>query len=243
MFDFTTVVGIDEEHYEEWLIARESFERLAPRVLNRLLFLVDEEFWSSEVLKELSQSAKQYLMVPVPPSDAPQRARMLTALTTMPHEHIDTPWFLKLDTDAVAVGDIRIPQAVVSGDMVLAAPKWGYTKPATMMTTLAEWTLLIPEFYGQERRLPEYRVDGLKAKYPRIISYFCWVNTAWSKEINERYLPDGKLPVPSQDTFLWHMTRIREEPALRLSGPDRDWCVHKTGLDRIRAAVESTRAL
>lgn len=245
---FTTVIGIDEEHYDEWLIARESFERVAPEVLSKVLFLVDEGFTpgrqGQERWDELAKGVGDFQVEIVPQDDSmTQRERMLTALTVMPHKYVDTPWFLKLDTDAVAVSPLVIPEQVRENKVVLAAPKWGYTKPPSAMKALEEWAMIQPEFLGQRKRLPEYRVEGGKAKHPRIISYFCWVNTEWSREINERYLITGRLPVPSQDTFLWFITRMREDVALRLGSDAKAWCIHKTGLDRINEAVKSTRPL
>lgn len=238
---FTTVVGIDEEHLKEWMHTRYAIAHKAPELLRNVLFIVDVAMHSETITKLLSKGVRN------PPSFAwtrigrhdGQRDYMLTNLTTLPHRHVKTEWFLKWDTDAIPVGPLRIPKAVKESACVLAAPKWGYTKPASMMEDMAMWLRLQPEFCGHDDRFPEYTVDEKgRAKHPRIISYFAWIRTDWSREINDRYLIDKTLPIPSQDTFLWNMAQMRKDPVERLRGDDKGWVVHRNGLRRISETVE-----
>ena len=238
--EFTTVVGVDDEHLPELHHVMRTWARNSPQVVERMLFLVDEKLtntgllaniitaWGGECTYEVVR--EQY--------GVDQRTRMLNALTVIPPRVVQTPYFLKLDTDVVAFGNLEkdIGEDWFADYPVLVAPRWGYTKPWTMMRDLDEWSTKWEAFDGLPR--PEWHRADEKAKHQRIISWCCFVNSGWALDLL-RYLPEDMIPVPSQDTFLWYMAQLQGAKTLRIRPT---WARHLTGLANIaRIADEACK--
>ncbi len=149
------------------------------------------------------------------PEAETQREKMLTSLVWGAAEHVKTPWYLKIDADAVAtrscewIKDSWFLPDRTGREPVFITNSWGYTKPATFLDSLDEWAETVPEL-ASGRKLPRTLSDDkTRAYHKRIISWLFFGNTAWTKEV-VALLKTKKLPVPSQDTFL-HYCAYRME--------------------------------
>jgi hypothetical protein len=210
--DFTILVAVDAEHLPELAHSYPTWMHFKPELRQRPLVVVcdDEDCRTSmdaweDRLGWLPSSAK---FVPASdclpwrpgcqPPDVTQREKMLTTLVVASFE-IDTPYYLKLDTDCIAWGMedwidhnwFRDPAPAV-----ISSP-WGYTKPASMINDFNRWA-------DQYRRhfplVLDYQNRGSIAKHRRIISYAMFGRTDFTRKMAE--FAGGRLPCPSQDTFL-----------------------------------------
>jgi hypothetical protein len=163
---------------------------------------------------------------------------MLTAFVRVPPIQVVTDYWLKLDTDVVAIPDRKpwpdagwfyncsITRHVDYRPVLIASP-WAYTKPPEWIETLQEWADEHEHFYnsGHRKRLaiPPPAAGAETIPYPRIISWCCFVHTIWSKLAAGLCPHPNRLPVPSQDTYHWYIAARRCDPIVRVRMKDYGW--------------------
>jgi hypothetical protein len=215
LIDFTTIVALDAEHLEEFRVAWPTWVALRPEILERpLLLLCDEgaaSGWWTQVLDWWKRhlhfilaDCRQVQIGSWGNAAEPwtQRERALHALVAGV-QHVNTPWYLKLDTDTIAVKRADWIQGEWFADnpaFVTAA--WSYTKPADAIQTLDDWADAVPGMQDFPRLDLPFDPNAKRVVHKRIISYVFFGNTAWTNEMAATI--NGRLPVPSQDTFLWY---------------------------------------
>jgi len=180
--DFSTLVAVDKEHLPELAAAWSTWVKWRPEVMrNPVLFVVDEkgdgvntwhtqvsEFWRKSISEIVGDNQNIKYCFSQSSLDWPQRERMLTGLIAAV-DHVETDWYLKLDTDTIAAGfkqeaaignwSISDDAGVVThsgkcgslsfgqwwedewfaGDAVLIASAWNYTKPYSYLDACDEW--------------------------------------------------------------------------------------------------------
>lgn len=208
---FTTIVGLDYEHLNELRLSWPTWALNRPEIMKQpVLFVCDDVedlgWWRRQISNIVSHSrVKVALFVPNAEPQS-QRHKMLSALVEVPCDHVDTEWFLKLDTDCSAKnpGNWMRDEWFADPETVFVARKWGYTKPAQMFIDLCEWAAGVQIF----EHLPEVPgkwsdLDG-RCEHHRIISYAMFGKIEFLKMCRDLY-HTNLLPIPSQDTFLWYV--------------------------------------
>ncbi len=213
--EFTTVVGVDREHAEELRLVWPTWKAFRPELLDNPLLLVcdgtvSRERWNCELsfLDHPDRRIERWNM-----AGTGQREKMLTGLVLMPAAHVETPWYLKIDTDTLADGSSNwlrsewfLPDERGRRPAFVTNP-WGYTKPADAIQRLDDWADTIPEL-GVHPRLNIRAASGAKrVVHRRIISWCFFGDTEWTRRMAS--FCHGKLPLPSQDTFLWYCAARR----------------------------------
>lgn len=245
--EFTTIVGVDREHLPELAAAWPTWVKWRPEILeNPILFVVDNGInggipvYDIDAAVGLSLSKINFRAVGCTlPNAWPQRERMLTALVACV-EHVKTPYYLKLDTDTVAVGtgpdgrwwEDGWFEGGEGGRPVIIASPWGYTKPFGYLDACDEWWEFSMGFNAEESHRPPRTITGSIAKHPRIISYAMWGRTDWTQTMWE--MCNGRLPCPSQDTFLWYCADRGGWPIIRANQKRYGWQHCGSSLKRIR---------
>jgi len=239
---FTTVVGLDRKHIEELRAVWPTWVAFRPEIMaNPLLFVVDS---FSEITHEELQwfhhpNAQVKWWVGDPESSQPQRDRMLAGLVHSV-DFVRTPYYLKLDTDCVAIGPGQwIESHWFENDPVFVTSPWGYTKPADALHRLDKWGDATPEIAVFPRLNVPFDPAAPRVRHRRIISYVFFGRTDWTQKMAS-LAGDCRLPVPSQDTFLWYCAARREDFFRTVKMKRYGWR-HINGLSRLRA--ESMRAL
>ena len=207
---FTTIVGVDEHHVRELELVWPTWKQFKPEILkNPLLIVCDGSIsvgeWNRR-LQFLDHPDMRRVQWELP--DCTQREKMLNGITFAVANHVQTPWFLKLDTDTVATEkkkwiDLEWFKQNAEGEWpVFVAHPWGYTKPPNAIDNLDSWAQQIPMLakYPDLQLHPE--PDRDKVVHPRITSWCYFGNSAWTKSVLQ--FCSGSLPVPSHDTFLWY---------------------------------------
>lgn len=236
---FTTVVGVDDQHAAELEVVWPTWRTYRPELLAQPLLLMcdaakSSSYWESR-LRFLQHSNRRVIRWDMHGVD--QREKMLSALVYGPAQHVETPWYLKLDTDVVASAPLTwIRQEWFRPDVqgrlpVFISSPWSYTKPADAIERLDEWGNAQPAIKDHPPlSLP--RLPGANCiRHRRIISWCYFGQTEAAREA-AKLAPD-RLPVPSQDTYLWYLAFRRRQHFVTFPMHKLGWC-HAAGLRRLR---------
>ena len=229
MVEFTTVVGVDEKHVKQLRWTWPTWELNFQSLLRAPLLLICDGQWSEqkwhEELSFLEHPNATFVMWNQ--SGVTQREKMLTALTLAPGDYVTTPWYLKLDTDALRTTRSRWPleewfeEDQEGNRPVFVSNPWGYTKPPDAIQRLDDWADGIPELSQYPRLNLVPKPGSNLVKHRRIISWSFFGNTAWTREVTKWC--NGRLPVPSQDTYLWYCAARRRERYVRVRMKRYGW--------------------
>ncbi len=223
--DITLILGADAAHLEELKLVWPGWMRFKPelRAMPCVVF-----YDAAQVAPEDMAFMSGHPQVRFVPWDLPnahsQREKMLTGFVHVPAREVQTPWYLKLDTDVVATGpglwlNPEWFAANEAGELpVLIAPGWKYSKPRYVMDVLDDWADGLPAFAGTRRLDLPYTSESSMVRHPRIISWLFFGRTDWTREVAALCGPDGRMPVPSQDTFM-------------------SYCAVRMGLHHVRAKM------
>jgi len=217
--EFTTIVALDPEHLWEFEQTWPTWRAFKPEILaNPMMLLLDANIprlWWKRHLDGFYDHPNFEMAWVVDTPSWSQRERMLTAMVAVTRS-LTTPFYLKIDTDCVAMGPgewIRPWWFDHGHKPVLIAPPWSYTKPADAIYRLDNWADGVPGLAEHERldkRLKiRYRPSSRLVKHRRIISYVMFGRTDWTAEMSR--LAGERLPVPSQDTYLWYCAERRQD--------------------------------
>ncbi|MCE9531545.1 MAG: class I SAM-dependent methyltransferase [Planctomycetes bacterium] len=216
MIDFTTVVGINDHCVQEFEKTWPTWKLNRPELSDHPLLLIcdgerGETYWQQKL--RFVQHTKRKLIC-WDQIGLPKKEKMASALTLGAVSQINTPWLLKLDTNAVAVtqGEWLQPEWFHPNEQnespVFVASPWGRTKPAEWLNRLENWAETIPDL-STFPRLNFSIPNGASAfRHPRMASWCFFGNTAWCRRVAS-WCADDRLPVPSHDTFHWYCAKRR----------------------------------
>ena len=212
--DITLVLGLDAAHLEELRWTWPTWMRFKPelREMPALVF-----YDPAQIVPERVTFIREHPNVRWVPWEMSaagnQREKMITGFVLVPAREVQTPWYLKLDTDAVATG----PGPWLKDEWFLPdrrgrlatmiSSKWTYSKPHDVILRLDEWAKGVRRL----RRYPALNLIGSpesnRVRHRRIISWIFFCQTAWTREVAGWLGRDGRLPHPSQDTFLFYCAK------------------------------------
>lgn len=207
---FTTIVGVDEHHVKELELVWPTWKRFKPELLqNPLLVVCDGSIpvsdWNCK-LRFLDHSDMRRVQWEMP--DCSQREKMLNGITFAVSNYVQTPWFLKLDTDTVATEEKRWidPEWFSVNEQdeypVFVSHPWGYTKPPEAIDILDRWAQQVPQLSGYNDLELHAEPGRDKVIHSRITSWCFFGRTEWAKDMLQ--CCPKRLPVPSHDTFFWY---------------------------------------
>lgn len=214
--NFTTCVAIDDEHCKELELSYPTWVKHKREILrNPLLLICDGDQHDQHQWIIRTSFIEQRLKIVLAHIDgcASQREKMLTALVHLPHLHVETDWYLKLDTDAVALDNSKwIHDNWFDNHTKFIASPWSYTKPANALDTLDEWANCHAAFWNTKPMNVPHVKNARRVCCSRIISWLMFVKTSFSARCSRLADNRKRLPVPSQDTFLWYVAQRMELP-------------------------------
>jgi hypothetical protein len=261
--DYTLVVGVDAKHLRQLAQVWPTWIKHKPSLLDHpMIAFYDEsvkEEELAEVLKESNDRKKlatigwpwQYVDYDgdgLSKWENPQREKMLSGFVYVSSACVKTPYWLKLDTDVVATGmdDWIDPEWFkwYQGDPAIVAQPWGYTKPADQMLKLDEWVKRSGNDLHELNSFPPLKLvpnpGSEQVCHKRIISWCGFFSTDLSKvcvDYAMRTVGPCRLPVPSQDGFMWYVAERMGLPIIRSQMKSRGW-EHWTTFENIEKAVE-----
>jgi len=159
--------------------------------------------------------------------DLDQRERMLTAWAKEIPRHIGTRYFAKIDTDVVATSSAPwpLPEWFEDGPAIIAPP-WSYTKPKPRRE---DWGLMLDNWAETVEALadrpaldlPRLQTGESKIRHPRVCGWCQIISTNFAYRVSQWF--EGRMPVPSQDTFHWYCAARLGEPIHRVRMNRHGW--------------------
>lgn len=228
-FRFTTVVGCDAEHLPELRAAWPTWRKYRREIWDNPVVLLVDHAARPSVLSQAAAVVADHPDVTFADTAAlghlaNRRERMLSAFVLVAPDMVTTPKYLKIDTDAVAFA--RRPGGWLKREwfadgVAVAASPWGYTKPAAALAKLTAWgDRASPAFAAAGPKIPAPPAGSDRIRHPRWTGWLMVADTVWTRRQADRCgRKSPRLPVPSQDTFLWYCgaregaTMVREPMA------------------------------
>lgn len=227
--NYTLLCGVDRRHLKQLKWTWPTWKLHKPSLLDvpMVVFFDREQVPIGDVQAVVDHP--QVSFVPWPPKGtqyvngpdkwyACQRQKMLAGFVHVAARNVDTPWYLKLDTDVVATGmDNWIESSWFEDDPMIVCHPWGYTKPPYQMLLLDEWVQDCGKKLLALREMPPLHLKpGIGSevlRHARIISwcgFFSTCLTRLASQVASDTCGEGHLPVPSQDGYLWYLaTRLK----------------------------------
>lgn len=226
--DFTTIVALDARTIEQWRVSLPTWRLHRPELFQRpWLLIFDRDQLEPDAIRtallESGPAPDDCRALPWPTQAAEfasQRERMLSAFVHAPRA-VRTPYWLKIDTDALAVRhDAWCPAEWFAGQPVWIASPWGYTKPGDQMHQLDIWARTTPELAEYPDLNLPFEPGARRVRHARMASWVSFYETAWSvmaADIAERACGPCRIPVPSQDGYHFYVAQRRGDFYRRVS--------------------------
>jgi len=241
--EYTTVVGVDSKTIRQLSYTFVTWKVKKPSLWRHPLWV----FYDRSQLREsdVLSCVQHPIVKPIPwphrwidrevwPGageckwDDPQRHKMLAGFVYV-GELVQTPYWLKLDTDVLATGmDNWIDERWFEGEPAIVAQPWGYTIPPDQMQRLDQWVdhYRLPQFQDTEplRLIPAPGAERLRHK--RICSWCAFFNTRFTQlcaDLARASVGNGILPVPSQDGYMWYVAKRLGKEIRRVQMKNRGW--------------------
>lgn len=225
---FTTVVGVDDKHERELELVWPTWQAHRPEIFTSPLLLICDGVRSTNDwerrLRFVDHPAKR--IVRWSQEAATQREKMLSGLVFAAAEHVQTPWYLKIDTDAVSlracpwIDEVWFEPIDGRPPSMVASP-WGYTKPAEWIPKLDDWGDGVEGLRDRPRLDLVPQPGAVRLRHRRIISWLMFGQTAFLRRVADWC--GGRLPVPSQDTVLWYCATRAGVPVRKVHMSGYGW--------------------
>lgn len=241
--DYTLVIGVDARHLYQLSLVYPTWRKHKPGLMaaNMVIFYDRSEVKEEDIKRVIQRDAA---LVAWPPDDVvyegnpkdkwtnPQRAKMLSGFVHVPAMVVTTEYWLKLDTDVVATGRSDWIQGSWFDDPApaIVCHRWGFTRPADQFLKLDAWVAENRsklELLSRKPALNMVPAPGAeRISHPRIISwcgFFCTALTKYASQCARSLCGEGKLPVPSQDGYLWYCASRLKLPIIRTNMKSLGW--------------------
>lgn len=227
--DYTIVIGVDAKHLLQLSWTLPTWRRHKPSLFDHPIVIFydrEDEAVNGRLIREVVDHP-DLTVYPWPPkgvvlkdADADkwtnsQRYKMLAGYVHVPAAHVWTPYWLKLDTDAIAMGqDNWINPEWFKNDTAFIGPKWNFTRPPDQMMVLDKWVernkhCVDMIFWSNKSPLNLVpQPDSDRLGHRRACSWCAFFNTEFTRKCAiaaASTCGECQLPVPSQDGFLWYM--------------------------------------
>ena len=227
MIDLTVCIGIDSKTAKHLCVSWETWKKYRPEMWDVpwVVFWSDMHEGEPEgLLKWMEVKDVRFVHWPPPidgiptPTYESQREKMLTGFVWVPATYVQTDWWMKIDTDAIALRNgewlmadwfKRSDESLLAGFNSFIASSWGYTRPKLQMEQLDDWADTVLGLQDRPRLNLPYKAESNKVMHPksrkRMASWLSFYHTTWTRRCLD-YLMNMplKIPVPSQDGFHWY---------------------------------------
>ena len=258
MNEITVVVGVDQNTARQLAISIPTWRKHRPEMFgwpwalfyDRLPPLGirsdDAQRLADEIVK-----VSRCTIVEWPPDQMEYetpREKMVTGFVFVPPAFVETKYWMKIDTDVLALGPSEWFEEVwFARGYVWIAPSWGYTKNKGGGGTIEEWAERLEAFGDQAwPRKPRLelasKISGNKIKMKRMCSWVSYYDTDWTSQMaakTSEHCGPHRLPVPSQDTFHWYCATRNQELVMTANMKRRKWtnCPRMENLKKTAAGV------
>lgn len=255
---FTTVIAVDANYVKQLQYSVLTWKLYRKEIFQNPLLVIMDARCLHEIISQLPRAITTHPNVSYyvwPQSETAtfknQRDRMLSAFVHVPPLEVKTPWWLKVDCDAIALGnpagwfdekwfDEKCDGAGEKSKNIIVAPGWNYTKPATQPAELDAWGNSQPILSQYPALNIPYNPEARTISHKRFCSWVSFYNTNWSRWA--AMLCDyPNIPVPSQDGFHWYVSERTGDAGrvLKVNMKSLGW----TNIPKFRKLKEKVEAL
>jgi hypothetical protein len=161
---------------------------------------------------------------------------VLSGFVYVPARLVGTRYWLKIDTDAIALGlNDWIDEGWFRGAPAIVGHKWGFTRPGDQMLRLDKWVEHFSELLPNLACRPALNLVPNEGEdrvcHPRIESWCAFFDTDFTQNCAEcaaSTVGYGRLPVPSQDGFLWYCATRSGRNVERVAMKNYGWAYWST---------------
>ena len=268
--DYTVVLGVDDGHLEHFQHVIPNWKKYKPSLFNQPWLIFYDAYGKInsskiyEILEQADAMPSRICLIHWPTDGVTayetvdgigrfgnsQRYKMLAGFVHVPARYVATNYWLKLDLDAVATGEDQwIDPSWFEDHPAIVAHPWGYTKPANQMSLLDAWVqenaVDLPPRIAMTLPLNLHYTEGASAvSHSRVISWCGFFRSSFTRECSkwaEDTCGTGKLPVPSQDGFMWYSAERMRLPIVRARMKHLVW-KHCSILQVVKEWVEGLNA-
>lgn len=262
--DYTVVLGVDKDHEIHLQTILPNWLERKPKTFRDRPFLIffDSQAGVRSCLDgDIFRGIHDITCIPWPTtSECPieyeddessrfgraQRYKMLSGFVHIPAMYVRTPYWLKLDLDVVASGnDDWIDEKWFEDRPAIIASPWGYTKPADQMMKLDAWVdanrMSITEISTKPALNLKPMPGSDLVKHKRIISWCAFFDTSFTTLCSlmaKSTCGIGKLPVPSQDGYMWYVAERSGLGIVKAPMKSLGW-IHCQGLSSMKSTIAS----
>lgn len=228
--NFTTVLVVDEDHLEQLKIVWPTWVKHRHEIMENPIVVMTDGILLTPHLKFIHATAKSDVWIAgidnmALPRPHHHRHKMLSAFIDAAARYVKTEYWLKLDTDTIAMSrsdDGWIDDDWFLGSPAIIAPAWGYSKPADIMERLDDWGDTVPALKDKPRLELHPEPGSRLVRHKRITSWCSFYNTAWTRKVRSWY--DGPaMPVESQDGFAWYCATRAGDTVHRVNMKKYGW--------------------
>lgn len=261
--DYTIVVGVDAKHLRQLSWVWRTWALNKPSLLQHPILIFRDKY-QVPTDRDVTRALEPYLPVSLQIVTWPfsnqddyflesdgnkwtdsQRYKMLAGFVHVPAMQCRTDYWLKIDTDTIASGmDDWIDPDWFRGNPAIVSHPWGFTKPADQMLKLDQWVRKHPvelHWWYNKPPLDLLPKEGSsRVSHKRIISWCAFFHTGFTRNCSwlaSELCGGYRLPVPSQDGYLWYMAKRGMNGIVRANMKKRGW-VHRSSENGIREAVQ-----
>lgn len=248
MCDYTLVVAVDGKHLEQFKHTWPTWRKNKPSLLKHpMLVIYDGKQVTDQQVVDVIKHPNSIMLIDWSRHCArdygngtdkwynPARYRMLSAFVHVPGHIVQTPYWLKMDTDAIASGmdDWIDPEWFESEPAIVCSP-WGFTRPPDQMDLLDQWVKENPKLLELNRCAPlelHPKSGDDRVCHARIGSWCGFFRTDFTKYCSDWAVNTcglGLLPVPSQDGYLWYCAKRLGLGIVRPKMKKRGWYIFST---------------
>lgn len=163
-----------------------------------------------------------------------QREKMLSAFVFGPAKDVNTKYWLKIDCDTYAIDNREILNNDMS-EFDIVGHRWKYTKPWTWMNILNKWSL--DKGLDFQYELDTSKIVKNRYYHERTNSFVQLHSTEFTKQAAE--LAVDRLPIPSQDTYLWYVALALNKKIYRYDFKSKCGLYNKKTPEQIKNSIKS----
>jgi hypothetical protein len=226
--DMTLVTAVDRRNVGCFELAWQTWMKFRPALREVPTIIIHgPDLDPSEIRRVVANKSDVRLVCRQPGKAACERDRWSHAFVQVPADHVTTPWYLKLEVEAVAcrqhvwaTDEWFTPDSDGNLPSFVASP-WGYTKPSDTIHRLDDWADAVPGLSKFRRLDLPYNLREKRIRHVTASTWCYFGNTSWTKEIAE-YAPD-RLPCSAHDTFMVYCATRRGDRFLLRKMKNYGW--------------------
>ncbi len=248
MYDFTTVTGVDARTLEQLRHTWPTWRKWCPAILQRpMVVFHDHSVDPDAILTTINHPAMRLWFWPprgvvhgrICPDrwGEPQRYKMLAGYVHVPPLAVNTPYWLKIDTDVCAAPGASLPVDLFKSDAKIIAPAWHYTRPGDQMLDLDAWVARNPTSLEALAARPPLDLSPppgwQRVMHIRICSWCAFFDTRFTRHVSDYAALTcgaGQLPVPSQDGLMWYCCERLGLPIIKWKPKANGWRLTSHGV-------------